>query len=284
MQAATTPGFFPAADGLQLYRDWYPAPSARPARAGVVFLHGYADHCGRYSEAASFLAERGFPVLAFDYRGHGQAGGPRGHVEDFHEYVTDLERAVAQAGQLLGDLPIVILAHSHGALISLRALSDPASLPRGVTALVMSSPFLAVKVRVNPAKKVLAHMTSRVVPRLSLANEIDPAILSHDPEMVAARRADRFCHKVATARWYTEALSAQAWVQENVQRLSVPSLWLVAGDDRLVDPDATRRAFARAGGDKAKIEYDGLYHELLLERERHRVFADIEAWLAPRFP
>jgi len=139
-------------------------------------------------------------------------------------------------------------------------------------------------VRVHPAKQILAQMTSRVVPRLALANQIDPAILSHDPEVVAARRTDRLCHGVATARWFTEATATQAWVQENVARLAVPSLWLVPGDDRLVDADATRRAYAQAGGDKQKIEYEGFFHEILLERERTRVFADIERWLTPRFP
>jgi alpha-beta hydrolase superfamily lysophospholipase len=276
------PGFFDAADGVKLYCDWY--PSAVPARAGVVLIHGYADHCGRYANAARHLAERGFPVIAFDYRGHGQAGGRRGHCEAFGEFVADLDRALGQARQALGELPLVVLAHSHGGLIALRALCDPAQAPRGVAALVMSAPFLAVKVRVSPVKRALARVTSRVVPRLSLSNEIDPAILSHDPDVVAARRVDRFCHKVATARWYTEATAAQGWVQENAHRLAVPSLWLIAGDDHLVDPDATRRAFDRAGGDKTKIEYAGLYHELLLEKERSRVLADIDAWLDARFP
>jgi len=282
MQAAMRPGFFDAADGLKLYSEGY--PSEVPARAVVVFLHGYADHCGRYGEAARFLAGHGFPVLAIDCRGHGQAAGARGHCEAFGDFLGDLDRAVTQARQTHGELPLVLLAHSHGGLICLRSLCDPARAPRGVSALVLSAPFLGLRARVNPAKQVLARMTSRVVPRLAMANEIDPAILSHDPEMVAARRADRLCHTVATARWYTEATAAQGWVQENVHKLAIPSLWLVPGDDRLVDADTTRRAYARAGGDKTKIEYDGLFHELLLERERGRVFADIERWLAPRFP
>jgi alpha-beta hydrolase superfamily lysophospholipase len=222
--------------------------------------------------------------MAFDYRGHGQAGGRRGHCDAFGEYLADLDRALAQAREALGDLPLVLVTHSHGGLIALRALCDPSLAPRSVSALVMSAPFLAVKIRVNPVKKVLARMTSRVVPRLSMANEIDPAILSHDPEMVAARRTDRFCHKVATARWFTEMTAAQDWVQLHAGQLAVPSLWLVAGDDRLVDPAATRRAYASAGGDKTKIEYDGFFHELLLEKDRSRVLHDIEAWLSPRFP
>jgi alpha-beta hydrolase superfamily lysophospholipase len=148
----------------------------------------------------------------------------------------------------------------------------------------MSSPFMAVKVKVSPVKVALARVSSRLVPRLTMANEIDPAILTHDTEMVAARRADRYCHRVATARWFTEMTAAQVFVQEHAGALEVPSLWLVAGDDQLVDAEASKRAFARAGGDKRLVVYDALYHELFLEKERARVFAEVESWLLPRFP
>ena len=119
---------------VKLYRDWY--PSSGPVRAGIVFMHGYADHCGRYGELCRHLAGLGFPVMAFDYRGHGQAGGRRGHVDEFGEFLGDLDRACREARETLSDKPLAIVAHSNGALIALRAFCEPTIAPQGVKALV----------------------------------------------------------------------------------------------------------------------------------------------------
>jgi alpha-beta hydrolase superfamily lysophospholipase len=60
-------------------------------------------------------------------------------------------------------------------------------------------------------------------------------------------------------------------------------LWLVAGDDALVDPEASRAVHARI---KARADwhlFDGLYHELMNETERGRTFALIHAFLDENF-
>jgi alpha-beta hydrolase superfamily lysophospholipase len=278
--AQAQPNFFDAPDGAKLYHKWYRAPGE--PRAGVLVTHGYADHCGRYEEISGRLARQGFSVMAFDYRGHGQASGQRGHCDHFDEYLADFERACATVRKSLGDKPLVVVAHSHGAHIALRALVDPQRRPKGITLAVLSSPFLGIGMKVSPIKVALAKVASRVAPRLSMANQIDARNLSHDPHVIEAHAVDRFCHKSTTARWYTEATAAQAYVLEHVRRMVTPTLWVVAGDDRLVDVQVTRVAYARAGGNKQLKMYDGYYHEVFNELGRERVFADIESWLSSK--
>lgn len=166
--------------------------------------------------------------------------------------------------------------------MALRWLSDH-SRAHVFSAAVLSSPFLGLAMRVGRAKAALAALMSRLMPTLSLKSGLDPAMLSHDPERVECARRDRFRHGVATARWFTEMQAAQAFVTSQIHRVSVPSLWLVGGHDPIVDTDATRRAFALAGGDKKIIWYDGFFHEVFNEVGRERVFADLEAWLSSRF-
>jgi alpha-beta hydrolase superfamily lysophospholipase len=68
--------------------------------------------------------------------------------------------------------------------------------------------------------------------------------------------------------------------------LSVPTLMLVAGSDRLVRPEGSR-VFAQ-GAPKEHVTlhvYDPLFHELFneLEADRQRVLGDLEGWLSGRF-
>src|SRR4051812_1687572 len=103
---------------VELYR-----PTAA-ARAVAVMVHGYAEHTGRYREVAHVLVERGLAVIGFDLRGHGRSSGRRGHIEAFGDYLDDLDAVLALARKEHPGLPVVLVAHSNGGLIALRALSD----------------------------------------------------------------------------------------------------------------------------------------------------------------
>lgn len=281
MQAAMRSGFFDAFDGMKLYAEWH-APEGTP-RAGAVIAHGFADHGGRYAEVGRRLAAAGFAAMAFDYRGHGQAGGRRGHCDRFEEYLADLDRAHGRVKAAVGDRPIVLVAHSHGGLMALRSLTDPVR-PTRFAAAVLSSPFLGVAMKVPSWKAIVGRGMSRIWPRLAMPHGIDVNHLTHDREVVGASERDRYRHGVATARWFTEMQSAQAWVEQYAARLTIPTLWLVAGADRLVDVAASRRVFEKAGGDKTMSVYDGFYHEVFNELGRETVFRDMESWLSARFP
>lgn len=276
-------GTFRATDGVTLYGRWR-APGTDSPRAGVLIVHGYADHGGRYDEVSRRLAGLGLAVMAMDYRGHGQAGGRRGHCQRFAEFLDDFQDGLARVRNALGGRPLVVLAHSHGALIALRYLCDPERSAAGVAAVVLSSPFLGLALKVPPAKILVSRLASRIIPGLTLQNGIDPATISHDPGVVKERGLDPLCHHVATARWFTEATAAQEFVAANASRLTIPSLWLLAGDDRIADAGTAKHVYAHAGGEKKLHIYDGFFHEVFNESERARVFADLETWISSRFP
>ncbi len=67
--------------------------------------------------------------------------------------------------------------------------------------------------------------------------------------------------------------------------ISLPALFLVAGDDRVVDAAATREVFRRLGSeDKRLLTYDGYFHEVLNEVGRDQVLDDLRGWLDGRLP
>jgi alpha-beta hydrolase superfamily lysophospholipase len=241
---------------------------AATARGVVVITHGYAEHCGRYREVANVIVSAGWSVLTYDVRGHGRSTGQRGYIERFEIYLQDLAAACA-AGRALAPAgaPLVLLGHSAGGLITLRALASGAP----ATAAIISSPFLGLRLPVPGYKKVMAKVASRLLPTLSMPNDLKVEDLTADLQKQAERTADKQCFDVATARWFTEALAAQAYVADHVAAITVPTLWLVGGDDPIANP-ARAREIATAVTGATYHDLVGMRHEVLNEVERGRVF------------
>lgn len=255
---------FPSTGGATLYGEVY-LPAGKP-RAVALMVHGYAEHCGRYREVANVLVAEGFAVLGYDYRGHGRASGRRGHIDAWSDYHDDFDAALAQARALAPNAPLLLVAHSNGSLIALRALSDPSRRP-DVAGAVLSSPFLALRLQVPAAKIWLARGMSRVFPAFSQKNELRVEDLTSDVDKQAARRGDTLCHDVASARWFTEAIAAQTHVRNQVSNITVPTLWVIGGDDPIADPTVSEPLARKVHGAEVHL-LKGFKHEVWNERER----------------
>jgi alpha-beta hydrolase superfamily lysophospholipase len=264
--------FWTAADGarLALRRE----SAARP-RGALILLHGFGDHSGRYGEVAAWFAARGVSVYALDQRGHGKSPGRRGHMSRFAQFVSDV---VALRKLVAGEVaaPQLLLGHSFGGLVALRYLETG---PEELAGAIVSSPFLAVAMPVPRWKRLLARALVGVLPALPVATGLDPAHLSTDPAVGQAAKSDPLYHRVMTPRAYREVLAAQATAAAEGERIRVPLLCLVAGDDRIVSRAVTE-AFARSLTLDVTVKvYDGFFHEVFNEPQRARVFRDIEPWL-----
>lgn len=276
---ACVDGWCETRDGLRLlFRAWQPPD----ARAVLLVLHRLAEHSGRYLHVGARFAEAGYAVYAIDHRGHGQSPGPRVHVASFDEFLADVDalRTVAQARH--PGLPLVLVGHSHGGLI---ALSYVLQRPAGLAAAILSSPLLGVhpSTRASPALAVLARVLSVLWPGVLLPNHIDASLVSRDPDVVRAYRADPLISHRLSPRWFTESTLAMRQAHERAPHLALPLLLMVSGGDRLVDPEASVRFAARAPRDILDLVlWDGLYHEMFNEPERETVFTKMEAWLEER--
>ncbi len=264
--------FWTAADGARLALR---RASASPARAALILLHGLGDHAGRHAEVAAWFSARGISVYALDQRGHGRSPGRRGHVSRFAQYLSDvaaLRRLVAAEAAV----PQLLLGHSFGGAVVVRYLE---TRPEGLAGAILSSPFLAMAKRPPGWKVALAHLVLPFRPSLPVSTGLDPAHLSTDPAVGQAARSDPLYHRVITPRAYREVLAAQRAALAEGDRIGVPLLVLLAGDDRIAERAVAER-FARAlRGDVTVRVYDGFFHELFNEPDRARVFRDVEPWL-----
>ncbi len=104
-------------DGIKMFSiGWIPEGEIK---AIVVVIHGVGEHVKRYAHVAEAFCERGYAMIGFDLRGHGELGGPRGHARNLKVLFDDVDQFFAQVEDLYPGIPLFIYAHSLGGFLAL---------------------------------------------------------------------------------------------------------------------------------------------------------------------
>jgi alpha-beta hydrolase superfamily lysophospholipase len=265
-------------DGIDLYwQAWLPD---RP-RAVLLFVHGLGEHSGRYAGAAAYFAARGYACYAVDCRSHGRSPGRRVDIASFDGFLADVDAARRVVGEAHAGLDQILVGHSQGGLV---ALAYALRRPEGLVTVVASSPLLGAHPSLRPGLlRITVRLLSRLVPSLPLPSRVDPRLVSRDPAVVEAYVRDPLVSRRVSPRWFLAVQRTLQQVHADAGRLRLPTLILAAGDDRLVDLEATRRWVSRTpAGLVDLIVWDGLFHEVFNEPEREQVYGRLASWLEGR--
>ena len=262
------------AQGTELFWRVWDAP--RP-RASLLLVHGLGEHSGRYDPFARALALEGTSVFAFDLRGHGRSGGPRGDVDAFPRFLEDLLGMEGEmTRQIPEGLPRFLLGHSLGGLICIRRLQVFNGTYVGA---VISAPWLASAL--PDWVRRLGRFMGLALPGVPLPAGLNPDRLTRDPDMIKAWRQDPLIHTRITGRFFREAERVQAEALAYDLPRDLPVLFLVPGGDRVVRSKVTE-AFARGiVGEGIQVEIlEGRQHEPLNDVGREEVYRMVLDWLA----
>ncbi|MDP3939450.1 MAG: lysophospholipase [Deltaproteobacteria bacterium] len=266
---------FEGKEGVSLYAQAWTPPEARRA---MVVVHGLGEHSGRYQNIVDHFTPRGFAVYGFDQRGFGKSAGTRAFTASFDDFLDDLDSFVDVVRARRPGEKIVVVGHSMGGLIVLRWAAFRA--PR-VAALVSSGAALVPGASVSRMKIAAARILSRISPKLSMPNEVNPADLSHDQAVVKAYEQDPLVIRKITARLGFEIIRSMGETLSAAGRVQIPILLLHGADDALVDSTGTRKFFETTQApDKRLHLYPGFLHEIFNENGKEKVFQDMEAWLS----
>lgn len=266
--------------GSGAIRVWSLQRPVPDAVAGVLLLHGYGEHSGRYTHVIEGLAQRGFALVAPDHRGHGRTARVPGDLESVDAILEDLAWAGDALERLAPGRPVYLLGHSMGALLALLL----AGRERRWAGAVLNGTALTVPEQISPLARSLARVGGRALPWLGLQRFYDPHRGSRDPAVAAANLADPFQYKGRLrARTGLEVLQAMARAEVVAPTLRLPVLLTHGGDDRTVPIAASARLHTRIGsGDKEFHRFDGLRHEVHQEPERAAVIARWGIWMSRR--
>jgi alpha-beta hydrolase superfamily lysophospholipase len=271
---------FTASDGDNIALQDWPLPEGLALRGVVILVHGLGEHAGRYDHVARRLNSWGFAVRGYDQYGHGESDGMRGGLPVRPRLLDDLSDVIESTrARMDAGLPMVVLGHSMGGLVAscLVALRDVR-----IEGLVLSSP--ALDPGLSAFQKLLLAMVPRIAPNLTLGNGLDPDLISHDPDVVAAYKADPMVHDRISGRLARFIADTGPLVLEHAAGWRVPTLLMWAGEDKLVNPRGAR-AFAAAAppGVVTARCFEGLFHEIFNELDSEPVFATLKQWLDARF-
>lgn len=261
-------------DGISLLIRTWAVPSGEPW-ATMLLVHGLAEHCGRYEHVGAQLAEAGIEAHGFDLRGFGGSGGPRASVDRWSQLHDDVEERLVAARSIAPARPLVLYGHSMGGLIALGYMLDGRARP---DLLVLSAPAIGADVPLW--QRLLGGPLNRLAPGLLVANGLDTNDLSSDPAVRDAYLADPLNQHKTTVRFGHAFFAEQRRVSSALDRLSIPTLVIHGGLDRIV-PTATSEVLDDRAGVVRRV-YPGVLHELHNEPEGPRVVGDVVDWIRDR--
>ncbi|WP_426111699.1 lysophospholipase [Massilia sp. PWRC2] len=262
-----------AADGTRLHVLDAMLPPGQ-ARGSIVIMHGLGEHSGRYQALTQFLNGCGLSVRCYDHRGHGRSEGRRADVIHGDPMLQDAQIVIDDFASRYS-MPPFLFGHSMGGLFAARfALSARAPL-RG---LILSSPALAL--RLGRAQLALLKVAEVLVPWLGLPNGLNPADLCHSAAIVDAYRADPLVHRRISARLLRSMLDSIADCQQYAASMSLPTLLLVAGSDRAVDPAGALCFFDKLPPEYRSLQlFPHMYHEIFNEPDAALALTAVREWL-----
>lgn len=274
-----SPDFYRNSRGtLMHFRNW----AAKTVSKGtVVISHGLGEHCGRYADLALAFNEIGLDVYALDHQGHGQSGGERAYVDDFTHFVDDLYDFVKMVS---GASNRFLFGHSMGGNIAIQVANRfPFGYFKGV---ILSAPALQVDPKLAPKWKIwISTQIARIVPKAPI-DRLSSEHMSSDPVSRYMYDVDPLVfHGYLRARFLISFLRAMERVLEESRIVEWPVLVLQGSEDKVVSPKGAQILFSKISSvDKKLVMYDGLFHEILKEREEERikVVKDIVIWVKDR--
>ncbi len=175
----------PTADGQTLHGWWlaHPAP-----RAQLIYWHGNGGNLSLWLDVIVDLRQRGFSVLAADYRGYGASTGQpseQGIYRDAEAVAAYFNERLRQPG-----LPLILWGRSLGCAAATHAASRTA-----VDGMILESPFpdVAALFARNPVMRFLSLFSSyRFATSRHLEGYHRPLLVVHgDADTVIPFRAGR---------------------------------------------------------------------------------------------
>jgi lysophospholipase len=290
-EAPVPPGggaeWFVGAGGAKLRAALF-APKGR-ARGSVVLSTGRTEAIEKYFEVIGELLDRGFVVLAQEWRGQGLSHRElpdrlKGHAIGHQPYLDDY-RAMLEAFEPRLPKPWIAVGHSMGGCLTLLALAKGEAAH--FVGAILSAPMLGVRTGSTPkgVARLLASFNvvfgrGRDYARPPLADPFDEAfegnVLTSDPKRFARGRALIAANRdlalsAPTWGWIAFALDATSYLSKprHLAHVTIPVVICSAEKDQLVTAEGQAIVVASLP-DGRFVNVPGAQHEILMETDDKR--------------
>ncbi len=251
-----------------------------PPRAVIVICHGVNSHGGQYLWSLEQFSASGLAAYALDLRGRGKSEGPRFYVDSVDEYVADLSAVIKLAKSRDPGLPVFLLGHSAGGVVSCTYTLDNQS---ELTGLICES--FAFRVPAPNFALAIIKGLSRIAPRLPVLT-LKNKDFTRDPVALKALENDPLIAKeVQPAATVAALVRADERLEREFPRMTLPVFIMHGTVDKATVPIGSQIFYDTVGSkDKTLKLYKDHFHDLLSDIGKEGVMADIKAWIDKRMP
>jgi len=275
---------YETSDGHRLhFRHW---KAETPCRGIIIALHGIQSHSGWYTWSSQRLAAAGYDVYFADRRGSGLNGRQRGHADHGVRLLNDVRQLVRLARRNHADatLPLTLASVSWGGKI---AAAFAAMWPDEIDRLALLYPGLMPLLQPTALQSRKLKLGRKLDKRLVGVDipltdpKLFTGVLEHQQMIVDDPLT---LHRV-TSGFLNAGRDLDAVVQERCEQIIHPTLLMMAGNDQIIDNNATRQLVARFGSERlTTIRYPDAQHTLEFEPNREIFVADLIEWLSQPRP
>ncbi|KAL6712642.1 hypothetical protein ACN47E_000519 [Coniothyrium glycines] len=288
-------GWHTLPDGKKLYTQTFKTQG--PAKARLVFIHGFSDVVNTYGNFFPTLASKGIEVYTFDQRGWGKSvtkpseRGDTGPTTKVLEDITSFIKTVIPS-----PIPLFLMGHSMGGgQVLCYAAQGPSDVRKHIRGYLLESPFVDFdpKSKPNFFTVFFGRLAGKILPHRQLINKLDPNLISRDPKVNKAFADDVLCHDTGTLEGLAGLLdrtsqlsSGKIIIPDNAGEGGVTRIWIAHGDkDGITDFDASKRLHdALQVKDKEFKAYAGYFHRLHDEpgHDKEVFMDDVANWILKR--
>jgi alpha-beta hydrolase superfamily lysophospholipase len=263
-----------ASDGVKLFAQSWKAENDQ--KKLILLVHGLGEHCSRYDHWAQLFNEKGYSVISMDLHGHGQSEGKRGHIKSLDVLMDDIDILYNKSSELFPGYKKVLYGHSMGGTL---VLNHVIRRNRAVGAVIVTSPWL--KLYKEPAAFVIkiTGYLKRVLPALTISNQLKAEQISHDPEEVRKYERDPLNHDRISLKMFHEIYQAGYHAMRNVYKVNYPFLIMHGTADTITSPRASEDYVLNTSKRTQLKLWTNQYHELQNEFIKEEVHSYIISWL-----
>lgn len=259
------------------YRFW----EINNPKANVFAIHGLGGHCKWFDEAGKLFNEKEVNLFSFDLPGFGQSKYPIGTIDSYKTWIKVTKETLEKYLYSFNvRMPVFILGHSMGALISIL-------LAKNVKAngWILSVPGFEGDKRTWTFKNFIlpAILKSLFQPEEKISMPFGPELITKNKERQKKIKQDLLRVVAPAAKVFFELYLLAEITRRTGFSEECPVIMLEAGKDMICSNEAADRYFNEIKlKDKTKKIYEYAFHDLFLEDELEQIVSDLTVWIKER--
>lgn len=264
------------------------SPMDNESHYGILMCHGLASCKEEFMDLPEKLANIGFYVLTFDFRGHGKSEGVRSYITK-ESHLNDVKRALQVLMEQTNVNEIVVLGHSLGTTAALRVANT--EFGKNIKGLILMAPPSRIVKNLDLVEwflyKGISVMSEKILKltgtHIYIPYKIKPQDIYVDKQAIKKAQELNILQKVLSANNYQYLIKEQDNC-EYASFVKIPTLVMVASKDLIIQKNHSKEVFDSLASDfKEWIEIEDSGHSLAGDHKNEEVFEKIKQWLDKLF-